>query len=598
MGRVLLIWRLVAGDIRRRPVQAALLLVVILASTATLTLGLALRHVAQSPFGRTRAATRGPDVVAEIQPAPHAHIQPARTFAGLERAPGVSATAGPFPLAFVRLTAPGANLPVIAEGRTAAAETAALNRPVLTAGSWARTGGVVLEQGLARTLRLRVGSRIQLDGRGFTVSGVALETEQAFYPACTPGLVWVTPSATHRLASTANPLGYELDLGLRHPSAAAGFQGSAAGSRFATGLSFQSAIIQTWQGVRHDDFEIIAVDQRALLIGSWLLAMLALASIAVLVGGRMAEQTRRVGLLKAIGATPRLVAFVLLAENLLLSAAGGLAGLLAGRLLLPSFSNPGQGLLGTPPLPPLTAAIVAEVILVAIVVAGAATVLPAIHGARTSTLRALVDQSRPPRRHRRLTAFSARLPVPLLLGLRIAARRPRRTALTAAALTIAVTMVVAALTIQHQVDVRQQANTTTGLFRSADIGGRISHLVLTLGAVLVVLGGLNAVFASWATAIDSRRSTALARALGATPRDVVAGLTAAQLLPGLFAAALGIPAGLALYRFAGGHGLHANPPLPLLLAVLVGTLAVVAVLTSVPAWVGARRSVAAVLRSD
>ena len=68
MGRLLLIWRLVAGDIKRRPVQAALLLLVIVTTTTTLTLGLALRKVTDSPFARTRAATRGPDVVAVVTP--------------------------------------------------------------------------------------------------------------------------------------------------------------------------------------------------------------------------------------------------------------------------------------------------------------------------------------------------------------------------------------------------------------------------------------------------------------------------------------------------------------------------------------------------
>ena len=52
MGRLLLISRLVAGDIRRRPVQSALLLVVIATTATTLALGLTLRHVAQSPFGK------------------------------------------------------------------------------------------------------------------------------------------------------------------------------------------------------------------------------------------------------------------------------------------------------------------------------------------------------------------------------------------------------------------------------------------------------------------------------------------------------------------------------------------------------------------
>ena len=57
MGRALLIWRLVAGDIRRRPAQAALLAVMIVTTTTTLTLGLALRQVTDSPFARTRART-------------------------------------------------------------------------------------------------------------------------------------------------------------------------------------------------------------------------------------------------------------------------------------------------------------------------------------------------------------------------------------------------------------------------------------------------------------------------------------------------------------------------------------------------------------
>ncbi|MGO9901532.1 MAG: hypothetical protein ACLP0J_18035 [Solirubrobacteraceae bacterium] len=39
-------------------------------TATTLTLGFALRHVSQSPFARTRAATNGPDLVAQFQPNP------------------------------------------------------------------------------------------------------------------------------------------------------------------------------------------------------------------------------------------------------------------------------------------------------------------------------------------------------------------------------------------------------------------------------------------------------------------------------------------------------------------------------------------------
>src|SRR5581483_3338626 len=143
------------------------------------------------------------------------------------------------------------------------------------------------------------------------------------------------------------------------------------------------------------------------------------------VGGRMAEQTRRVGLLKAVGATPRLVAVVLLAQNLLLAVAAAAAGVATGKLLAPLLTNPGAGLLGTPPAPPLSVTAVAEVVAVAVAVAAAATIVPAIRGARTSTISALNDPAHPPRRRAWLISLSARLPVPLLFALRLLARRPR-----------------------------------------------------------------------------------------------------------------------------------------------------------------------------
>jgi putative ABC transport system permease protein len=69
-------------------------------------------------------------------------------------------------------------------------------------------------------------------------------------------------------------------------------------------------------------------------------------------------------------------------------------------------------------------------------------------------------------------------------------------------------------------------------------------------------------------------------------------------MPGLLAACLGIPLGLALYDAAGGDVHQASPPALTLLAVIPGTLIVVAVLTAIPARIGARRPVAGVLRSE
>src|SRR5215831_15667824 len=102
MGRVLLICRLAARDLRRHPAQAVLLLLAITAATTTLTMGLALYGVTSQPYEQTRAATNGPDVVAYLPVAQrpgHVPTLPARATAMLAGASGVTGHGGPYPLA-------------------------------------------------------------------------------------------------------------------------------------------------------------------------------------------------------------------------------------------------------------------------------------------------------------------------------------------------------------------------------------------------------------------------------------------------------------------------------------------------------------------
>jgi hypothetical protein len=92
-----------------------------------------------------------------------------------------------------------------------------------------------------------------------------------------------------------------------------------------------------------------------------------------------------------------------------------------------------------------------------------------------------------------------------------------------------------------------------------------------------------------------------AGAFGATPGQVSAGLTVAQLIPALLGGILSVPAGISLYRIAArvaGGAPNANLPVSWMAAVIVGTVVVVAALTLFPARAAARRPVAAVLRSD
>ena len=126
---------------------------------------------------------------------------------------------------------------------------------------------------------------------------------------------------------------------------------------------------------------------------------------------------------------------------------------------------------------------------------------------------------------------------------------------------------------------------------------QLNQVLLVITITLVTLAAVNAIFITWATALDARHASALARALGATPQQVSAGLSAAQVLPALAGAILGIPGGIGLIVLVDPDS-TTLPPLWQLLAVVPGTVIAIAALTAVPARLGARRPAAEILRAE
>jgi putative ABC transport system permease protein len=603
VGRLALIGRLAVRDLRRRPAQAVLLLIAIMAGTTTLALALALNGVTSHPYARTRAATAGPDLLAEYGPAgPGQPDRPVLPDTGpLIHAPQVTGHSGPFLAADVMLRARGITVSVLAEGRPPG--RAAVDQPLVTSGTWVRPGTVVLERTLATALGVRPGDTVTLGGRRFTVAGTAVTAALPPFPnmceaGCMmtlggpgPGLAWVTPASARALA-VHGAWNYVLNLRLADPARA-----PALAARFALDRSLTPAasFVIPWQTVRKADGLLVADEQSVLNPGSWLLGLLAVATVAVLTGGRMAEQTRRVGRLKAAGGTPGLIAAVLLAENLILAVLAAALGLAAGWLAAPLLTSPGAGLVGAPGGPSLTLPMAGLVVALALAVALVATLVPALRAARTSTVAALADAARPPRRRRLLVAVTRRLPAPLLIGLRLAGRRPRRLLLSMVSVTVTTTGIVTILAFHAMTDAHQVA-ASSGLANPVMI--RDGQVLAVVTVALLALAALNAVVATWATVLDTRHSAALNRALGATPGQVSAGLAAAQVLAAVPGVLLGIPAGLLLYKLINGSGQLVLPPAWWLAAAAAAILAAVAALALASARAGAGRSVAGVLQAE
>jgi hypothetical protein len=317
MGRLLLVSRLAARDLRRRPAQAALLLLAITAATTTLTLGLVLHGVISKPYQSTREATAGPDVVASVAPPPVGGQ--AADLAGLKAltdAPGVVGHSGPYPYTQAAVEAYGVTATAWTQGRDTA--PALVDQPKLTEGSWVRDGGAVIEASFAAALGIGAGDRITLGGRSFRVAGVAVTAASTPYPkvcfapcwfgaaadaaernaanrpangpvmsqagpppnAFRPGptdLVWLTEADARSLVPQRVSLAYVVNLKLADPPGAQAF----VKAHLPDG---PGAAVVAWQDILEGHSWLVETKQDALLVGSWLLSLLALASIAVLVG--------------------------------------------------------------------------------------------------------------------------------------------------------------------------------------------------------------------------------------------------------------------------------------------------------------------------
>jgi hypothetical protein len=616
MGKVLLVYRLAVRDLRHHAAQAVLLVVAIAAAAATLTMALAMNGVTNQPYEATRAATKGPDVVAYLTSTSQAK--------SLVHGSGVVASSGPYPVASGTIRFDGRSAAVFAEGRSEA--PAAVDQPEVTAGSWVRPGGVVLERTFAEALDASVGDVVTVNGQRFTVAGIAVTAAQAPYPnlcyftanECPPtfivqggnernvGLIWLTEAAALGLTPHANSLNttYALNLKLSSPADADVF----AQQRFvpppqAGGSSgftppYVGPMFSTWDGIAAADALLVQDAQSVLEPGSALLAVLAIASVTVLVGRRLSEYSRRVGLLTAVGGTPGVVAGMFLAENLVLALLAAVIGLVVGSLAAPLLTNPGAALVGAPGAPSLTVTTVIEVVGLALAVSLVATVVPAIRAARTSTVSAINDVARPPRRRGALIRLSAGLPMAVLFGVRLVGRRPRRALLSAANIAVTVAGVVAVLCFHATVNSRLATTgaSLTGGGLSDPVVTRDEQMLAIMTIMLIVLAALNAVFTTWATVIDARRAAALMRALGARVPQVSSGLVVAQVLSALPGAIVGVPIGIGLFDLVVKNG--SLPSALWLVGAVLGAVVVMAALTVVPARMGARHPVAEILQSE
>jgi putative ABC transport system permease protein len=582
----LTLFKLAFGGIRAR--LLASLFTVLLAATATTTIVLALEvsRTVDDPWRRTFQAARGADVLAVVPT-----VDDARAVAGRR---DVAEYDDPTPITQAELELPGGSETIQIAGLVG---QPTLNIPVAVAGTSRPGSGIVLERSLAEVLGIGIGDVVRLNSARepvvLDVVGTAITPSQSRYPRQTPGLAWVSRSTLESAQPDVTRWSWVQPVRLADPERAAAFAAGVLAS-----FPPQTVVATTADDQRAS---VLTENQPTIvLLTAYTVALLAvaMAEIAILIGARASQQRREIGLVKAVGLTPRQVSLTFVIETVALGVAGVLVGFVVGMLLAPTLAAPALStLLGSPSIAPNPSDLgVAAVPVLFIMAVGAWA------STRRRSRLTVVDAIRAgvgtPAASSRLAGLAQTLGLPLavVVGLKDTLAQRGRALLLAASIAVATAAVVFSLCMKATLDARPAGE-------ASDVPDSLPLLVYTLDGVLLMIA-LATLVAVVSLAVRERvRDFGVTRTLGFTPRQVTSGLMGSHLTVAVVAAVIAIPPGVGLYQ--GVYSMVGGDAADLVLApwwwlalVPVATASAVVITTGAPAWLTGRAPVVEALRYE
>jgi putative ABC transport system permease protein len=576
--------RLAFAGIRSRLLAAALTTVITAAAAATLIIALEVRASGVDPWQRTFDAANGAHVLAMVPTA-----DAADALAALQ---GVADRDDPVPQALGAVAISGRSEPAVFAGLGGRPR---IHAPVPIAGDVLPGLGILLERSFAEALGIPVGSVVGVPTPTGTVSlrvvGTAISPSQSRFPRQTPGLGWVSRDTLERIQPDQSNWTWAQPVRLADPAAAPAFV-EAAFATLPMAEPGRVAII-SWQEQR--DLALLESQPVTVVVGMFtiLLLTVAFAVIGILTNARISAQYRDIGLLKAVGLTPRQVTAVFLIEASALGLLAVVVGFLVGAGLAPRLATAGaQTLIGAPTIvmQPWHALLAGGVVLPVLLLS---TALAARRGTRFTTLNAIRAGSPDPSRLVRVTG--AGLPLAPTLGLKDLAARRRRAFWTGTAVAVTGAVIVATLQMRAALDASTDGR--------SDVPAGLSTLVYSLDVVLIIIGVTTLLAVTLLSVRERTRDLGVLKAVGLTPAQITSSLVSAHALLATVAAVLSVPAGVGLYlavlELSSGTvqgAVFAPWWSDALVPVAVALVAAVA--TSAPARLAAQVPVAKALRYD
>ncbi|MEU7576307.1 FtsX-like permease family protein [Streptomyces sp. NPDC041068] len=413
--------RVVRSGVGRRRVRTVVIAVATLMAVASAVVAGSLMVAAAAPFDHAFGKQQGPHITAQFDPD---RASPAR-LAETGHLVGVTASAGPYPSTTLRpVDRAGFRMPTLTlVGRSGPGGD--VDRVDLRSGRWARhPGEIVLASsfegpaiGLGATLRTSDATNARpLSIVGFAVS--AGRTADA----------WAIPAQVDALASEGGPVTRQMLY--RFGSASTKGQILAAREKLAAAVGPDALLgIQSWLDTKR------AADRGAAATVPFVMAfgvlgiVMSVIIVSSVISGAVGAGLRRIGILKAIGFTPREVVRAYVAQALIPGCVGIAVGIVLGNLLAVPLLSDTEEAYGSVPLSVAWWVDVA-VAAAALVVVGLAALIPALRAGRLRTVEAIAV-GRSPRTGRGLWAHRAMgllpLPRPVTYGLATPFTHPVRT---------------------------------------------------------------------------------------------------------------------------------------------------------------------------
>ena len=439
------------GDLRRHRLQAGAVALILFLASATGMIALSLMGQSADPFDQAFAAQRGAHLMAWFDPTRVSAGQLPATTAEI----GATASAGPFPTGSVELASGTEKYSLDLVGQPS--PEGAVGQLRVFSGRWSEgPGEIVVTRSFAQLNGVGVGARLRVvslpQTPWVTVSGEVIDIDEGPADSVLQTTAWVSPGAFQTLNGPGNSASYLMLYRFRGSPSQARLDGAVTALRQdlpGGALSSTTTYLQT-----RTIYQLTGSFVAIALLGFSIFAVAVAALVVVnVVAGTVLASYREIGVMKAVGFTPRQTVAVYVLEMLVPAFFGCLVGIPAGVLLsqpLVSGTAGAVGLAAQFSWPAGTAAIALASLLL---IVGLASLLPALRAGRLRPAEAIRRGTGPARgRSSRLATVAGwlRLPRPMTLGSRDAFARPLRGLFTVIAIVAGVATAVYAVGLEVQ----------------------------------------------------------------------------------------------------------------------------------------------------